>query len=321
MEVNVGDWLAESRRRVRRDGFRGVVESVYYLYAGLVLSVTSHVDVGTNVFDRDWDLLVILDACRVDALRAVADEYEFVDDVTSVWSVASTSPEWHVLTFRERYVEEIADTAYVTANVQFEKVMYERRAPPTTTTAPLSPSFESYGVVRPENFGHLDLTYRYAHDEAVGVVRPRDLTDRAIDVWRSVRPRRQIVHYMQPHTPYVGDDDPPEDALQRLQAGEVSRTEVWDAYLDTLRLVLDDVALLLENVDADRVVITADHGEAMGEWGFHSHNVACPQPVVRKVPWVVTSASDEGTHEPSLEPPDETVEADTRSQLEDLGYL
>jgi hypothetical protein len=84
--------------------------------------------------------------------------------------------------------------------------------------------------------------------------------------------------------------------------------------------VLDDVEILLENVDADTVAITADHGEAMGEWGFHSHNIGCPHPIVRKVPWVTTSATDTGSYEPSLEPEAE-VEPDTQAQLKDLGYL
>jgi len=40
--------------------------------------------VGTNIYERDWDALVVLDACRVDILREVADEYEFIDEVDSV---------------------------------------------------------------------------------------------------------------------------------------------------------------------------------------------------------------------------------------------
>lgn len=94
---------------------------------------------------------------------------------------------------------------------------------------------------------------------------------------------------------------------------------MWEAYLATLRYVLDDVALLLENVDAERVVITADHGEAFGEWGFYGHTVGCPHPVVRRVPWVETTATDEETHESAVTP--EVDAAFDRDQhLRDLGY-
>lgn len=319
MDVGGSDWLSESRQRVGRDGLRGVAESVYHVYVGGLLAVATRLDVGTSVFERDWNLLVVLDACRVDALRAVADEDEFIDDVEAMWSVGSTTVEWMALTFRRRYHAEIAATAYVNANVQFEEVFHDRRAPPHANATPLAPSFGAYGIVDPAEFALVDPVYEYGFDDDRGVVPPRNVTDRAVAVGRAEAPNQQIARYLQSHAPYIGVDDPPENALGRLGVGEISRVEVWDAYLNTLRYVLDDVALLLENVDAEHVAITADHGEAMGEWGCHSHNIGCPAPVVRKVPWVTTSATDDGTHEPSLEP--ESVEADTRSQLEDLGYL
>jgi len=40
------------------------------------------------------DLLVVLDACRTDALSAVADEYDGLIDHEAVWSLGSTSDEW-----------------------------------------------------------------------------------------------------------------------------------------------------------------------------------------------------------------------------------
>lgn len=55
--------------------------------AGVFLSTRDRL--GTNVFTRDWDLLVILDACRVDAMREVAGEYEFIQKVDSIRSVGA----------------------------------------------------------------------------------------------------------------------------------------------------------------------------------------------------------------------------------------
>jgi len=94
-----------------------------------------------------------------------------------------------------------------------------------------------------------------------------------------------------------------------------------NAYHDNLRFVLDQVAVLLNNFDAENVVITADHGEAFGEMGFYRHPVACPLPIVRKVPWVETSATDTETVDPSAPDPeaaDTTSSVDER--LEQLGY-
>jgi len=85
--------------------------------------------------------------------------------------------------------------------------------------------------------------------------------------------------------------------------------------------VLDAVELLLKNVDANTVVITADHGEAFGEWGFYKHVIACPISVVREVPWITTAASDSGVYEPAAPGITNQSEASAEQRLEELGYL
>lgn len=36
------------------------------------MTISSRMDLGYNVYNEDWDLLIILDTCRVDALRHFA---------------------------------------------------------------------------------------------------------------------------------------------------------------------------------------------------------------------------------------------------------
>ncbi|MFC7174344.1 hypothetical protein ACFQL0_15370 [Haloplanus litoreus] len=102
----------------------------------------------------------------------------------------------------------------------------------------------------------------------------------------------------------------------------MTRNEAFERYLETLRVVLDDVEVLLRNLDAETVVITADHGELFGELGAYGHPIGFPHPAVKRVPWVETSATDTGSCEPMVEPPAE-VEADDylEDHLENLGYL
>lgn len=71
---------------------------------------------GTNIYEKDWDLLVILDGCRVDAIEEVAAEYEFLDSPGTHRSTASTSGEWMRTTFIEKHQDKIQNTIYVTAN-------------------------------------------------------------------------------------------------------------------------------------------------------------------------------------------------------------
>ena len=92
--------------------------------------------------------------------------------------------------------------------------------------------------------------------------------------------------------------------------------------MNDLRFVLDDIEILLNNLEADKVVITTDHGEAFGEYGVLGHKLGSLHPQIRKVPWVVTSAADNGTHEPTVEEPDNKKMSREKldDQLEALGY-
>ncbi|MFB6225192.1 MAG: hypothetical protein ABEI13_01925, partial [Candidatus Paceibacteria bacterium] len=53
---------------------------LYEYYIAAWMTATSHHPVGINVLDLEWDTLILLDTCRVDALREVAPEYDFLND-------------------------------------------------------------------------------------------------------------------------------------------------------------------------------------------------------------------------------------------------
>lgn len=330
---NVREWISDIREQMDGDVTRGLQLGGYYLFVGLWLTLSTRVQFGTPAYERDWDLLVVLDTCRTDALATVADEYDFLGNRGAVWSPGSTSGEWVAHTFDRKYAPAIGRTAYVTANPHSEEVLRNRLMPPQYVAVPAT--WPDWNPVEPEAFGLLDEVWADARDDRLGVVPPATVTDRAILAGREVNPDRLIVHYMQPHAPYIADaiesDEPVSEMcsepFEALRRGEADRSMIWTHYLDNLRLVLDEVAELLENVDARRVAITADHGEAFGEWGFYEHPVGCPHPVVKRVPWVQTTAVDSGSRTPqrpvTTGTPGETgteVTADVESQLRDLGY-
>lgn len=164
----------------------------------------------------------------------------------------------------------------------------------------------------------------------MGMTPPRYVTDRAISIGRENNYNRMILHYFQPHSPWVANAinenrrlEPHEDDWWNYltETGDVQT--VWSSYLDDLRYVLDDVELLLDNLDAERVIITADHGEAFGEYGVLGHHIGSLHPKVRRVPWAETTGVDLDTHSSSTEPPDEDASMSTSSvedQLSALGY-
>lgn len=329
--ISFSQWVSESLDALYSDDRsipRRVAEPLYYLYVACFLSITQHVPYGTNVYDRDWDLLIVLDACRVDALREVADEYEFISEVGSMRSVGSTSFEWLNHTFSTDYRDEVRRTTHVTRNGYTGRVLGQG-GETGSSAIPFGPA--EYDVVDPAEFAYLEELWRIderqfpewtigeGDSEQFG---PQYTTDRTIDVARTVDFDRLIVHYLFPHDPFPLAEPELRWPFDALRAGTVSRDDVWEAYLDNLRLALDAVECLLENVDAERVAITADHGEAFGEYGFYRHVIGCPIPCMRRVPWVETTATDEGTYEPAAPAPEEDDGAvEVEERLEKLGYL
>jgi len=157
---------------------------------------------------------------------------------------------------------------------------------------------------------------------------PRYVTDRGIAIGRTNEFDRLVLHYKQPHTPFTANALREDRDLRRYEydwwgyLGETGDYEtVWNAYLDDLRYVLNDVAVLLENLNAGTVAISADHGEAFGEYCEYGHHIGSLHPKVRTVPWVETTATDEGTYTSSVDPPlANKTDSSVENILEALGY-
>ena len=210
---------------------------------------------GENIFTSDWDLCIILDACRYDLLLEVAGEYSFLSDPASKISVDSKTDAWTRKTFSRANVSHLENTTYVTAN-PFSRQISE-----------------------PANLHSIDHVWQYGWDDDDGTVLPRIVTDRAISASRNGSQDSLLVHYLQPHVLFVPrkentplgrgnfglDGRGTKDTWLRLRDSELTVKEVWDGYRQNLRYVLDEVALLLNNVDAEGTVITSDHGNGSGE--------------------------------------------------------
>lgn len=302
--MTFSDWLSDTRTRVSEDGLSGAKRSVLELGVGGVRRLDRRFPFGQPIYDRNWDVLIILDACRADLMAEVEEDYSFVD-TESMTSLAGGSRTWMQRNFAEEYRDDTRETTYVTGNPFSDDVLVD------------------------EWFENMEEVWKYAWDDELNTVPARSLTDVAIHEHRQSDPNRMIVHYMQPHHPFVPNPmdsgmnkgnlkDPADPIWQQIKKGEADPDEVWEAYRENLRYVLDDVSLLLRNLDAESVVVSADHGNAIGEWGFYGHGDV-PISAVREVPWCETTAKDTGEHEPELEPQDDELAVEDK--LEDLGYL
>jgi len=262
---------------------------------------------GTPVYERNWDVLVVLDACRYDMYREVVGSCDALD------SVASTSTVWMDTTFGPAYDAEVAGTAYVSANP------YSHR-------------------LDPARFGLLDHVWADHWDDDLGTIPAEPVTDHGIAVARSGRYDRVILHYMQPHFPFIGDghrlgrlgrggfglgEDDSRNVWRMIERDELDREAVVEAYYANLAYVFESVETLLSNVDGT-VAITADHGNALGEFGMWGHRAHVPIEPLRRVPWDVRVCSDGRTYEPTADVDAPAGRDDTGNDVEErlaaLGY-
>jgi hypothetical protein len=276
-----------------------------------------------NVLREDWDTLVVLDACRADLFERVISESSLdlgFSDRTSVYSNASKTPEWLHQTFDESH----GDIVYVAGNPQVTRH-------------------------RPNAFHKLFETWRDAYDPDTCTISPETITDTAIKARSDFPDKRLIVHYMQPHYPFIdrpslnyadygydfsdlgmetnrnNNHDDITKVWDALAAGLVTEEDVWEGYSHNLEVVLSEVETVLDAID-DRIIVTSDHGNMFGghQWPVPLRTYGHP-PNLRlmglvRVPWVVVDGdrrtiTDDGVHSSSS-----ATNEEIRAQLTDLGY-
>lgn len=253
---------------------------------------------GESVWGREWDVLCVLDGCRTDLFREIYGESDQIS------SVGSTSRTWINRTFSS--CESPEHVGYITGN-------------------------PFYFDINTDSLGYFHVQSTEQTEQEIETAHPLKLSEHAISVWRrreELSIDKLVIHFMQPHAPFrskpewftraVGEDSWSADIWKRLEQGEFTKEEVWNAYADNLKWVLrDGIKPLQKNCDGT-IAMTADHGNAMGEWGFYGHPRGCPISEVRKVPWQTVEGEDKNTTQPETEISVDSVNIE--NQLRALGY-
>ena len=227
--------LSELRKAIRHPIFLFREANIFYHSR---LQTTEFNESGTDIFEEDWDDLVLLDACRYDLF---AETVDLDSSLESRISRGATSREF----IRGNFTgAELHETVYVTENGWYFKL-------------------------RDEIGAELHAEKRVEHDGLY----PTPITDAALEPAVQYPNKRLLVHYMHPHYPYLGETATGDFDGFDLQTdgliGDIQRREVSipdevmrQAYVETLDAVLNEVAKLLE-VFEGKTVVSADHGELL----------------------------------------------------------
>lgn len=288
---------------------------------------------GFPVMDADWDTLVILDGCRFDLFEPVHERFVESEpdyDLRSVTSMGSSSQEFIEGNFRG---ETYDDTVYVSAN-------------------PFVGRYED------DTFHAVKNLFVTEWDDTLNTVRPSVVTEAGINAHEEHPHKRIIVHYMQPHYPFIGERGQefehrglyPEDSVTtgrnkktdpdvgdvptrvwfRLRKGEIDVETAWELYRENLEVVVPHVRDLRAAISG-KTVISSDHGNLMGErvWPVPIRGYGHPDYLhvqeLLQVPWLVLPAVGDRrsvrADEPEQDMRKQSVNEETvEERLSHLGY-
>lgn len=275
------------------------------------------------ILRKEWDCLVILDACRYDYFR---DRYKkhFSGRLKRVVSEATSTSEWAKKNFGQGKHEDIV---YVSSN-------------PLINSKCKVNGFKG----RDYFFRVIDVWDTY-WDENLTTVHPK-FTSKATRVARAKWPNKKLIsHFVQPHAPYInlgslnaefaydksrlGDNDGKKEnnqikwkkvfkkylnrILSSFLDSIISKTKSYKvrrdmklvnkqpigvlaetigtknlrmSYTKNLDIVLEYVKELINSLPG-RIVISSDHGEFLGEKGLYEHPPSLyDSKLLRAVPWL-----------------------------------
>ena len=272
--------------------------------------------VGVDVFEEDWDNLLILDACRYD----VFESYGRLDgDLEKRISKGGATREWLRGNFSDR---DLRDVVYVTANPQFYKYQDE-----------LNTKFHDVWHIWQDDW-----------DDDLKTVHPETTAEKAREALAEYPDKRLLVHFNQPHGPFLGETgrqyvfgsgnkpmrerDFWDDLRIRIQVEQIPHEAWWEAYVETFEIVQEAVERLLPDLSG-RTVVSSDHGKLLGErvspipFRMYDHLMGYYHEKLVTVPWLVHDTGKRRDIKRG-DPIKHTSSVDDRTvsdRLSDLGYV
>ena len=234
------------------------------------------------IYRLDWDILIILDACRADTFMEVAlpmlrREGIRVVEFKVVKSMGSCTQEW----FAHTFIAPIRNCIYLSNNPFISNMEFS--TPFTRKKYCASKMFSA--VIEVFRYSWKQIGFTKVHD-------PETLTNFALSYIRTSFRGKMIVHYVQPHYPYPFAKDllpyityDGDTFFKLMEKGIVDTKKAFEAYKETLRWVMQYVIKLVKSCKGKTIIITADHGEGFGEDGVYDHYCHVIHDVLRNVPW------------------------------------
>lgn len=212
---------------------------------------------GIHILDRDWDTLIILDCGRYDVFSEIIDLPGTLTKERSLASVTADFVKRNFLGCRAH------DVVYLSAN-------------------PVVGSQEKYlDIYKLVGVWHKTEQKKRGQENQRAITDPEPVVEKAIDLHENYPNKRHIVHILPPHVPHTFKDgevlasDSPYRNYNAAREGRVDASVMRKVYEENYKYVINKIQPLLDEINGKKV-ITADHGELLGEgmpqWMKFLHN-------------------------------------------------
>jgi len=222
--------------------------------------------------ESEWDYCLVLDSCRYDVFSEVYDEY-LDGTLEKRRSLASSTPEWAHRTLRGDL-----DWAYFSGNPFINGLGIPLNELKWGASC-------DYDWVAEEHLAEVIDVWQEGWDDDLGTVPPDSLTE-AFHAHRDAVERRErtVLHYMQPHAPYLGRGEGGKLTTIRegiKQQGEADEDDggvlsaVGDRVRPAVESVLDGSSLAMKAglmLELDTAEILSD-GTRQTAMAYHEENL------------------------------------------------
>ncbi|AIY89556.1 hypothetical protein [Geoglobus acetivorans] len=261
-----------------------IYDSIMNVLTTILFGPTKSTD---NVFNLNWDYLIILDACRYDVFSKVYKVF-FSSNIKfeKIISLGSMTAEFVGNCFSDKEVlRKMQDVVFINSNPVVDKTLSNLGVDPKKVFYKYIPVWKKYW------------------DYNIGTVMPENVYNVALRTYINYPNKRMIIWFLQPHFPYLDEkfkhlNDIGKEFMNKsllnnsennfiillrilkriitkgyLSAGipeklsEYMRhnsADVWRAYTSNLLSALKYVKKLAEILPG-KIIITSDHGESFGE--------------------------------------------------------
>lgn len=258
-----------------------------------------------DILKEDWDFLVLLDACRFDYFNEVYRNHFNEGNLKKAISPSTWTMEWLNKIFEDKYYEDIIYVSpHPFINSQKE-ITFKDSFSDKRTFDGKKHFFKVIDVWRGKTINVLDK-----------IVHPITVNKAFHKTYLKYPDKRYIIHYIQPHRPYITIDDKVKidyTFFERFLTMFLSPVQIWElkkflnrqssstledcyrkkgrqgiieVYKNEIGLVLETLKMLVDSISGNWL-ITADHGERIANfWRFNSfeHGGRRDREVI-EVPW------------------------------------